>query len=248
MSNDLFTNNPQITTEVNYVEAMSQKFNKEGKLDVEGLAKGKFEADQFIETMKTEMAELRKELDTRISLQTFLDQQKNTQVTPPVSSSVPTSQNQNTQGNEPVPTKKEDIAELVKQAILQEKTALTREQNIAVSVSELQKMFGNSYVDKLTKVSQDLGVGKEFLNELAATQPKAFLKLVSDNTAPKTTPTNAFVPPRTQQTQAPSSSAGARNWNYYQNLKKSDPKTYFASTTQNEMHREALRQGDAFYN
>lgn len=246
MSNDLFTKqSTQTTTEIDYVAAMSQKFNKDGQLDVAGLAKGKYEADEHIKTVEAEMAELRRELDTRVSLQDFLDKQKTQQVTPPVSSSQQTSVSQGTQGNEPTPPKKEDIAELVKQAILQEKTAVTREQNIQHSVSELTKMYGATYVDKLTKVASDLGVGKEFLNELAATQPKAFLKLVADN-QPTVSP-NAYVPPRTNGTQTTTATAGARTWTYYQNLKKSDPKTYFASNTQNEMHREALRQGDAFY-
>lgn len=251
MSNDLFTNKPQTTTEViDYKAAMSQKFNKDGQLDVDGLAKGKFEADEHIKNIEAEMAELRRELETRISLQTFLDQQKNSQNTPPVSSSVPTSQNQNApKGNEPTPLSKDDIAEYVKNAIIQEKTALTREQNIDYTVSELTKMFGANYVDKLTKVSQDLGVGKDFLNNLAAEQPKAFLKLVSDSASVAKPQAGNYTPPRSVVNTTPvtQQQGTTKNWTYYQTLKKNDPKAYFDARTQAEMHREAIRQSEAFY-
>lgn len=254
MSNDLFTNKvatQNTTTDVDYVKAMSEKYAKDGKLDVEGLAKGAYHANEHIKTVEAEMAELRRELDTRISLQEFLDKQKQQQPTPVVSSPAPTSQNQNEiKGNEPTPLNKDDIAKYVKSAIDQERTAITREQNSTYVVNELIKAYGNNYIDRLNKVSNDLGLGKDFLNNLAAEQPKAFLKLVADSTPAASPSVGSFIPPRSVVNTTPSAqkTGVVKNWAYFQGLKKSDPRSYFSSSTQSELHREALKQGDAFYN
>src|SRR5688572_12541162 len=80
---DLFSgsnNEPADSGDDNNQGSILEQLVGEGKkfADAEALAKCKAESDAFIETLKREQAELRRELDTRLSLEDFLDQQKAT--------------------------------------------------------------------------------------------------------------------------------------------------------------------------
>ncbi len=206
----------------------------------EDLAKGKLESDRFIEQLKREQAELRQELNTRLSLEEFLDQQKalsNTQVP-----EVPT---QTTRTENVESLTKAEISAIVRDALTYEKTTASQAENMNYVRSELINSWGPDYTKKLAAQAADLGVDKEFLNNLAATKPKAFLKLVQAQ-APQAVDTTSVTPPRSS-VRVNTNTSGMKNETYYAKLRKSDPKTYFSPAVQAERHQMAQRLGTAFF-
>ena len=236
---------------VDYVKYAASKFsNENGELDVQALARGKYEADLFIEKMKSEQSELRKDYETRLSLEAFLEKtmtQKTSNVQN-LNSNDP--QGVSEQKREPVinPTVDEDrLAELIKSTLKQESTKATQEQNIQATKKALASAWGRDYSNKLQEKAEELGVGKEFLSKLASESPKAFLSLMGVEPTKSVDP--GYAPPSTNSRQpmgAPP--VGTKNKQYYDKLKKADPKLYWSAKTQSEMHKEALRLGEAFFN
>jgi hypothetical protein len=55
------------------------------------------------------------------------------------------------------------------------------------------------------------------------------------------------TPPSSRWSPSDGNPSGLKTWSYYQNLKKSDPKIYNSARLQQEMHREAMKQGAAFF-
>ena len=213
----------------------------EGKkfADAEALARGKAESDSFIETLKREQAELRKELETRLSLEEFLDQQKQTPAasnagTPPVTSGAENDEK----------FSKEQIAAIVRDALIHEKTNATQSENLAYVRNELVKQYGNGYADKLSRVAANLELDKDFLNNMASSKPKAFLKLVAQELKE---PVTAVAPPRSSVRTTHTGVSGLKNKAYYDAIKKSDPKHYWSAECSAERHQMAQKMGPAFF-
>lgn len=211
----------------------------------EELARGKWEADQFIERLKQEQSALRKELESRKRLEEVADllsQQKN----------------QSTEGQPPARddgTKQtltpETLEQMLEERLTKREQQQRREQNINTVKQKLAEKFGNNYVAKLEQEANNLGVTKEYLTNLAAESPNAFLRLVGYDALPKQQQqdTNLFSPPTTSvnTTGFAPNVTGERTQTYYEKLKQNDPKSYWSPKVQNEMHRDAQRLGAKFF-
>lgn len=247
------TINPTEQPPANYIDYATSKFRTtDNKLDVEGLAKGKYESDLFIQKLQREQAEMRKELDTRLSLEAYLEKTMNSAGKAPAATSESNVQEQPLGHEVPAGTKaasgltEEQIAELVRKTLSTETNRSIQTRNIETAKAELEKAWGPHYANKLAEKARELGLGKDFLNGLAAESPKAFLSVLEVKPSSPVDPN--YAPPqssvRPTDGKAP---VGVKNQSYYNALKKADPKTYWLAKTQSEMHREALRLGEAFF-
>lgn len=201
------------------------------------IARSKLEGDRHIKRLEAEMAELRQDLSSRQSTADLIDQVKK-ELRPAAQPGI----------NQPPPVvedrlKLDDLDKLLDDRMTQRELENVRRNNRAEVVTKLQEHFGPDYVSKLKDVSKSLGIGETFMDSLAAENPKAFFKLLE---VPSGQPTQ-----RTPNSQLNSSAAqgnsGAKNWVYYQNLRKTDPKIYHSRENAIERHNEAMRQGEAFY-
>ena len=247
---DLFnTTNVVVASEVttpteNPIEIVKTKFKTpEGELDVEGLAKGKIEADSFIERLKQEQATLRKELDTRLSYEEFLDEIKSSRT---ASNQPPTSDEVNEPNIEHVVgIKQEDVMRLVKETLNQERTQAQKDSNRVSVARALQENWGSSFSTKLEQKAQELNLSREFMTSMAETNPQAFLKLVDANTP--SPPAPDVSPPRnTMRSQGGHTKTGERNKAYYDEILKRDKRQYWSVGVQSQMHKDALTLGDRF--
>lgn len=211
--------------------------------DSEALAKGKLESDQFIERLKAEQAELRKELDTRIKYEEFLAKLETAEkpsgtpgIQTPSEPVVPPVVNTNTE--EDLSTKVDAI--VAKREALQKQAA-----NLDQVKQELIKKFGPNYAQTIAGQAKVLGLSQKELDGMAAQSPKAFLKLFGAEDKKIET----FNPPKTQvnaQTFTPASGE-QKTMKYYRELKAKDPRAFFDPTIANEMHDQAKRLGEAFF-
>lgn len=151
---------------------------------VDDLAKGKLEADLYVEQLKKQLeskdAELTKlgnadEKFTKI-LQ-GLEQSKNTP---------------NTQGNTQVPALgKEDIATLVRNQMTLVEAERTAQQNIDSTNSKLKDLFGDKAKDVVQSKAKELGISMEELKILSAKSPTAFFTMIG---ATESRPQSASTP------------------------------------------------------
>ena len=209
--------------------------------DVSDLAKGKVESDKFITRLQKEMAELRKELSTRLSMEEYLEktQNRSPKDAPPPHEPV-------SDEKRDVQVSEEDIKTLIKTTLTQEQQKQFSAQNVDSVRKVLENAWGREFPYKLREKAQSLGLGEKYLEDMAASHPQAFLELmgvqrpVPSNEGSITPPQSSVQPPR-------NSYGTSKNFTSYEKVRKENPRLYFTPAFQNEMFEQAKRQGADFY-
>lgn len=243
-SNDQgFTNDVTVDDNVNYLEVLvgdGKKFKS-----VEELARGKAEADAFIAKLIKEQEELRKDLNSRTTLEEFMTKM-NTNGNNQNSQTTVTTQNEGSNGN----GSNIDLEALKKQVLedlKRDQQVNKREQNIATAATKLQELVGTQANALVQARAKELGVSIDFLKNAAAESPDAFVALVAANAPKKNDP--GFTPPgsKVNTSAGLGDSSVDRTDSYYRKLKQQNPRAYWDPKTQVAMHRDALRLGEKFF-
>lgn len=204
--------------------------------DNEALARGKIESDRFIEKVLREQHELRKELDSRLSMEELVQKLGKTASTPGTPSglespSIPTPN--------VMPTKADvdpnEIASIVKNTMTQEYTKLQQEKNIKSVAAELKKAWGDNWVGRLREVGNQLDLTEAQMDTLAKTAPKALLSSVLKETSK--VDNTKFVAPKSSITSIPQSQDG-NGWSWYEKLRKESPREYYSQRVQMQLHKD----------
>ena len=217
--------------------------------DNEALARAKAESDAFIARLQEEMAGLRQDLNTRLTMEQLMDK-----IAAKPNEAPPTqSPNQQTPNSEVKSTSPDDIERIIEDRLSKAERTRVQNANLALVRESLEQNWGQDYVQRLKEKASDLGVGEEFLQGLAKDQPKAFLKLVeADTPASKPAQTNntLFVPPTGQNVPRQAngfSPTGQRTKAFYDQIKAKNPSEYWSPSVQNQMHNDAIKLGEAFF-
>lgn len=212
--------------------------------DPEQLAKSVFNANMHIKQLEEENARYKEEQVRSEYSKQLLEELRKQQP----ASGEPTRLEHTNAGGTPEATPQngpEDIKKLVDEAIANREHTRTREQNLAKADEEMRKLFGDQAEAELTKRASELGVDKKYLADVAATSPTAFLRMLGE--VPKvqanSTPTSSV-----NTASLMSNNSGKRNWRFYQDLRKSDPKRYRTSQVQMQMEKDYAELGEAFWN
>lgn len=225
---------PTIDENKNYLEELvgeGKKFS-----DPTALARGKYEADLFVERLKQENLGLRNELNSRVKMEEFLDKlNTSSQQKSPDAGQQPSDLDKGTPGLKP-----EDVIQLLDKREQQKAAS----QNVNRVKERLQETLGPNYANKLKQVAQDLGLSTDNLNSLASTSPDAFFKVVGIETKKEQ---DLFQAPlRNQMSPTFTPKDTVKDWNYYEDLRKKDKIRYWSTAVQNQMHQDAMRLGDKF--
>lgn len=243
MSDDIFETNENVQP------ATIDDLVGEGKryVDHNALAKAFVEGQSFIDRLQNENSEMRTEIQSRQTVEELLNRM------PTQSNEIDQTPNRQPNVAEQVQEagaqaeNREDFEERVRRLLAEEKSKASKEANVASTREGLKERFGADYNQKLLEISESLGVSKEFLTDMAKTSPQGFLKLIDSVAAPDSTkpsaPPVSSVDPQKTGLQAPK----VKTKRYYNELRKSDPSTYFSRRVQNEMHDQAMKLGQAFY-
>lgn len=204
--------------------------------DLESLAKGKIEADAFIEQLKREAAELREDLGKSQTLSEVLDSLK---------------KEAQEKGHNQKPIDEETLAQIVESKLSEKEKQRTVAQNKELVDKALVKKFGdNAKVEEhIKKKSEELGMTVVELKAMANTSPSAFLRLVDVDAKQESSnavPAGADHSAEALLSQKPSGIVPG-SYNYYKELRKNDPKKYYSPAVQNEMFENRKKMGEAFY-
>lgn len=208
--------------------------------DQDAAAKAIVEKDNFIEKLKSEAELARQELRSRTNLEELVaklqrPQEPNREITP-------TPRQEPIQGNEPTPV---DLKAEVAKLLEEERNKTSRENNLNTARQGLKERFGADYNQTLKNIAVELGVTEKFIIDMASTSPTGFFKLVDSVKTPDSKV--PVTPPNSRDHNPAPSASGRKNKAYFDALRKADINAYLSPKVQNEYHREAMAQGDRFY-
>ena len=210
----------------------------------EELAKGYGNADNFINQLKTEMGELRTELDKRLSAEDMVAQIKREREELNASQTTPenTTPQLDAQG----------VTDLISQTLDQRSTQQTADVNMAAADAKMKALYGNDKAHEvMQKKAQELNLSVEFLAGVAAKSPEAFYAVlgIADSKS-TTTPAMTASTTNTEAVSKVNESVQVTvdTWNSFEALRKSDPKRYFTPAVQNKLFTARQEKGQAFYN
>jgi len=203
----------------------------------EALAKGKYESDTYIEQLQSELKGLRTELDTRVAAEESVDRLMQ--------------ERQSTQQREEVPASspqmsQQDITELVKQTLVTTRTAETEQNNIDEADKALEVRFGDKRAEWLTSKAAELGVGRDFLQSIAATSPSLFYTTVGLDKAPAGQGNTSAGSINTEALNANPVSTGAvpGTMKHYEAMRKENPRSFWQPHIQQQLMKNRTEMGE----
>lgn len=243
---DLFTIPPaqtQLTEDKNYLTELvgeGKKFRSP-----EDLAKGKAQSDQYIKDLESRLDEQREQY-----LKLFEESNKRAKAEDLVNQLRAERQPTN-QGIQPTATNTDvkpsfnpdEIETFISRKIQENDLKKTQTENFNLVMKTLQEKLGSNYAQTLTAQANELGLSQDYVNQMAATHPKVFLKTFGLDE--QTTPTrNIWQPVKNENNSSMfKPQAQKRSWSYYQDLKKTNPGLYNSPKIQKQMHDDANTMG-----
>lgn len=224
--------------------AREELLNKWKDKSPEEVLKAKIEADIHIKTLEREKAELygeytkqHEELLAKAKLEELIDR---------LEKSPRETQVAITPANE-VKEPKYDPVEMEK--LILSKIQETEHKKVEVAnynkvEAKLKERYGENFSPVLKDQQNTLGLSDADVNNLAMKSPEAFFRVMGLNTEPK----DGYVPPprNIQRNDSFAPRTQKRDYNYYQELKKTNPKIYLDPKISAQMERDAIALGDAF--
>jgi len=235
--NNQTTNNQDTGTQVQNTDQVFNQTVGEGKqyATQEDLAKGKKEADVFIEQLKLENKELREDIGKRPTLDDVRDIMKLQE------------ENQNTTSSE---LDEEALNKLVDsrfENIQHKKTAVS---NITEASNKMVSLYGEKASEQVSKKAEELGVTVEYLQDQASRSPAMFYSImgVSEEASNQSVAGNQSPQGKnTEQFNNTQHGTKEGTWGYYEELRKENPKKYFSPKVQNEMFQMRKEKAADFY-
>lgn len=201
------------------------------------LARAKIEADNFIEQLKRENAEYRKEVQEKITMDEFL-----TKVRSEVLPKEQTPEGRVPPQNSEPDSKQVDLEKLV-QAAVEKREAYNKSQgNTQLVEAELTRQWGEQAAQKLQQKARELGMSLDKFKEIAQTSPDAFYTLVGLNktqAAPLVSPPTSRGAPMQTQT-------GVRDQKHWEQVKASNRAYYFSQEGRMAQYKDMMANPEAF--
>lgn len=206
------------------------------------IAKGKAHSDLYVDHLKarhdelrTDWSKMREEYNAGPKLKELIDQlaaKQHTNVEPPERND-----------DKPVfdPTQ---IESLVEAKLSQAEQKRKEEANYKMVESKLKESLGVNYQQVLKQQVDQLGLDKDFINDLARKHPQVLFKTLGLDQQAKE---NFQTPPQSSQRRDPFAPNTPKRTNaYYQKMRKEQPSLYRDPKIQDQMFKDALALGDEF--
>ncbi len=234
--------NPELEDKsAEYLSQIEQKFTKDGKLDVDALKKGAAEKDWHIDNLENEMKAAREELNKRTTYEELMAKIEATR-------NISRSSESETEQDESLTNDSVDtealIDRLVEEKLSKSQQKSVHEQNTAYVVQKLQEAWGKDYVSKLREIGKEIGWDDQKMQVSAATDPKAFLRMVNPEVKVVDKQTG-YTPPRS--TTRVSDTSNTMNYSYFEKLRKSSPGKKLPEDMNRLMWKLAAEKGPDFY-
>ena len=204
--------------------------------DPNEVAKAYVHADALIEKQKADLAEANARSKVLEDLLEARQSGKPPEVVPPVRQEPP--------AQEP-PKVDVDISELVRKEMTSASEEKRKTDNINSAAQTLNSHFGSpaKAQEAIRARASELGVGFEWLRNVASDSPAAFYASMGIAPAARSNNTPAYSP----EVRLPGRVDNVRNYTYYENVRKTNPKAYVTPEIRAQMFKDAQELGDKFY-
>ena len=210
----------------------------------EVLAKGKLEADGYIQELETQLNSMREDLSKQDYAKTLLDQLQNKAAESTTANTVTPKNNigDTSDGNTNPNLSEEDLKSLVERTLTERDKDSVVKQNLNLVNEEMEKSYGTDASAKIHDKAKELGLTIERMQEIAAESPTAFFNLIGE-------PKKDFKPMvegsvRTEGVNMQASNE--RDWSYYQNLRRDNRSLYYSPKIQRQLMEDKSRLGGKF--
>jgi hypothetical protein len=200
--------------------------------EIKDLAKGKKESDLYIEVLTKKLDDAVKELNTRTSLDTFLDKMKSgQQQQEPIVTPTPSGQTQDLDDS----VLEQKLAEILSKREQQ----TSAQKNMTKVIDSLTSQFGGAEQAKLVinHKAKEVGMTPQALRQIAEQSPDAFFRLVGITEA-----ASAGQAPQVARNGVNSfgqeQNTVLRDSKYYEKMKLNDPKAYWDKKTTSQMMKD----------
>jgi hypothetical protein len=230
----------EVTVSIDDLVGEGQKYKT-----VEDLVKAVVFKDQHITRLETENRGMRDDLRASKRLEEVVEQLSKVAVGESPANSGG-NQSERERGDAPA-LSAEDLEQLIDQGMTKREKAARQRDNLGEVSRALANTWGSNYAAQLREQAKVLGVGEDFLNSVAAENPQAFYRLVGlQANAPVP---SVFAPPASavNSTGIQTRKVNDRTETYYADLKKKDPALYWSPKVQNQMHADAFRLEEKFF-
>lgn len=208
----------------------------------EELEDAKAESDLYIaiqnarfDDLRKDYLELKEQQQTGTQLKDLLDR-----LDKPI-----TQQDQNdTTVQTPPGIKPEDIDTRIAKALTDHQIKLQQNANFDAMQAKLKQTYGEDYASTYKQRLDTLGLSREFADEIARSHPSVFVKTFGLDEVRQQSQQNLPRSSVRPNTFAPQTKK--RDWNYYQEMKKSDPRMYLDPKIAVQMHDDAIALGADF--
>ena len=210
--------------------------------DPQVLAKSKLESDNYIKQLESQLTELRTELSKEEAAKKLLAELESRRQAPNANSLPKQGE---TNPSDTKPELSEDVIQrLVEETLSKRETTQTAKQNAKMVQDQLVQKYGTEAKAHVEKKAQELGMSFDRLSALAAESPSAFMTLIGEPKTEFKAPVQGTINTAAGNYSNPSE----RNWDYYQNLRRTNKTLYFNPKTQQQMMQDKMRLGDRFGN
>ena len=212
--------------------------------DPEVLAKGKIEADGYIQKLEEQLTNMREDLGKQDYAKDLLEQLQNKAADPiNAKNAMPNNDTGGTsEGNTNPNLSEEDLKSLVERTLTERDKDSVVKQNLNLVNNEMEKSYGTDASTKIQNKAKELGLTLERMQEIAAESPTAFFNLIGE-------PKKDFRPMvegsvRTEGVNMQASNE--RDWSYYQNLRRDNRSLYYSPKIQRQLMEDKSRLGGKF--
>lgn len=212
--------------------------------DPEVLAKGKIEADGYIQKLEEQLTNMREDLGKQDYAKDLLEQLQNKAADPiNAKNAMPNNDTGGTsEGNTNPNLSEEDLKSLVERTLTERDKDSVVKQNLNLVNEEMEKSYGTDASAKIQDKAKELGLTLERMQEIAAESPTAFFNLIGE-------PKKNFKPMvegsvRTEGVNMQASNE--RDWSYYQNLRRDNRSLYYSPKIQRQLIEDKNRLGGKF--
>lgn len=210
----------------------------------EVLAKGKLEADGYIQELETQLTSLREDLGKQDYAKNLLEQLQNKAAESTTANTVTPKNNigDTSAGDTNPNLSEEDLKSLVERTLTERDKDSVVKQNLNLVNEEMEKSYGTEASAKIHDKAKELGLTLERMQEIAAESPTAFFNLIGE-------PKKTFSPMiqgsvRTEGVNMQASSE--RDWSYYQKLRRDNRSLYYTPKVQRQLMEDKGRLGGKF--
>lgn len=245
----VFTDDGTVTTvhdddaQGSFLERLVQEKGENWK-DPEVLAKGKIEADKFIEDLKRQNEELREDLTKESKLDDLIKLIQESNKAP--AGAANNDSNDAGHSTDGPDFTEEKLEALIKQHISQRDVERDRERNSKEVERALLEAYGGDANRILKQRAAELDLSMQEVEELASTKPKAFFRLMgldkSGNQAGKSNLVGSST-----NSEAVHRKGDRRDWNFYQKLRRENKRDYYSQSVQRQMLRDREEMGEASF-